>query len=270
MGPEDCFRTIVSLKKAKEGTSRQAKVELCAAKSNGSKQDSQRKSGIPGKRIEDTAATRIQAAFRAFLARRTLYRLRCAVRFQSLTHGLPAIQQVSTALGYLHSWSRIQTQIRARRINMVAEAHMRQKRLENQLKFEAKLQKLELEWCGGPGTKEDILAKIQQREAAAAKRERALAYALSHQWRANSSYYLSPPSYCLDKECSGWSWLEHWIVTQPWEIRPQLNSTETTAKQLGKSAKPHNTQRSKQLQLHYRNLATKRQLPFSCNSRLAM
>ncbi|XP_056173127.1 protein IQ-DOMAIN 10-like [Syzygium oleosum] len=251
MGPGYCFRTIVSLKKAKEGTSKQAKEEFCAANLNGSKQDSQRKSGIPGKRIEDTAATRIQAAFRAFLARRTLYRLRCAVRFQSLTHGLPATQQVSTALSYLHSWSRIQTQIRARRINMVAEARMRQKRLENQLKFEAKLQKLELEWCGGPGTKEDILAKIQEREAAAAKRERALAYAFSHQWKANSSHYLSQPSYCLDKECWGWSWLEHWIATRPWEIRPQSNSTGTMVKQLSKTAKPCNTQRSKQLQLYY-------------------
>ncbi|XP_010060656.2 protein IQ-DOMAIN 1 isoform X1 [Eucalyptus grandis] len=248
MGPGNCFR---SLKKAKEGTSRQAKVEVCAAKSNGSKQDSQRKWGIPGKRVEDTAATRIQAAFRAFLARRTLYRLRCAVRFQSLTHGLPVTEQVSTALSYLHSWSRIQTEIRARRINMVTEARMRQKRLEDQLKFEAKLQKLELEWCGGPGTKEDILAKIQQREAAAAKRERTLAYAFSHQWRANSSHYLSRPSYCLVKECWGWSWLEHWIATRPWEIRPQSYSTEMMAKQLGKSAKPCITQRSKQLQLYY-------------------
>ncbi|KAF7849252.1 hypothetical protein BT93_L1050 [Corymbia citriodora subsp. variegata] len=251
MGPGDCFRTIVGLKKGKEGASRQAKAEFCTAKANESKQDSQRNSVIPGKRIEDAAATRIQAAFRAFLARRTLYRLRCAVRFQSLTHGLPVTQQVSTALGYLHSWSRIQTQIRARRINMVAEARIRQKRLENQLKFEAKLQKLELEWSGGPGTKEDILAKIQQREAAAAKRERALAYAFSHQWRANTNHYLNQPSYCLDKECWGWSWLEHWIANRPWEIRPQSYSTEITAKQLGKSAKPCNIQRSKQLQSYY-------------------
>jgi len=36
-------------------------------------------------------------------------------------------------------------------------------------------------WCGGSDTMEDILSRIHQREEAAVKRERALAYAFSHQ-----------------------------------------------------------------------------------------
>lgn len=38
-----------------------------------------------------------------------------------------------------------------------------------------------MEWSGGPETMEEILNRIQQRETAAAKRERTMAYAFSHQ-----------------------------------------------------------------------------------------
>lgn len=38
-----------------------------------------------------------------------------------------------------------------------------------------------MEWSGGCDTKDEALARIQQREEAAVKRERAMAYAFSHQ-----------------------------------------------------------------------------------------
>lgn len=39
----------------------------------------------------------------------------------------------------------------------------------------------QVEWCGGSETMEEILARIHQREEAAVKRERTMAYAFSHQ-----------------------------------------------------------------------------------------
>jgi len=39
----------------------------------------------------------------------------------------------------------------------------------------------QVEWCGGSDTMEEILSRIHQREEAAIKRERAMAYAFSHQ-----------------------------------------------------------------------------------------
>jgi hypothetical protein len=36
-------------------------------------------------------------------------------------------------------------------------------------------------WCGGTGSAEEIQAKVLKRQEAAAKRERAMAYALTHQ-----------------------------------------------------------------------------------------
>lgn len=40
-------------------------------------------------------------------------------------------------------------------------------------------------WCDGVGSVEEIQAKLLKRQEAAAKRERAMAYALAHQVRIN-------------------------------------------------------------------------------------
>lgn len=52
--------------------------------------------------------------------------------------------QASNALNRLHSWTKTQAQIRARRANMVMEGKLRQKKLENQMKLEAKLHDFEV------------------------------------------------------------------------------------------------------------------------------
>lgn len=93
--------------------------------------------------------------------------------------------QTSIALNVMHSWCDIQSQIRARRIYMVTQGRLQNKRLENRLKLEIKLHEIEVEWCGGSETMEEILARIQHREEATVKRERAMAYAFSHQVNEN-------------------------------------------------------------------------------------
>lgn len=55
-----------------------------------------------------------------------------------------AREQTSTTLNYIHSWSRIQDQIKARRVCMITEATIKQKKLENQLKLESKINELEV------------------------------------------------------------------------------------------------------------------------------
>lgn len=233
MGSGDWLRAVFSLKKVKEGRPKQVKVHSATEKSNGCKWryciykqsrsffsgTSSRNPRHLGMPIEDIAATRIQTAFRAFKARKSLRRLKGTVRFQVLIQAHTVGKQASTALDYIHSWSRIQAQITARRLCMVTEGRIKQKKLENQLKLDAKMHELEVEWCNGSETMEEILSRIQQREEAAVKRERALAYAFSHQWRANSSQTLGYASYVLGKENWGWSWMERWITARPWEIR---------------------------------------------------
>lgn len=173
-----------------------------------------------------------------------------ARRFNSLIQGHTLRNQTSTALNVMHSWCDIQSQIRERRLFMVTQGRLQHKRLENRLKLEIKLHELEVEWCGGSETMEEILAKIQQREEATVKRERAMAYAFSHQvnetyigrfvfyitcdssnilvfvflqWRANATQYLGQASFNLGKESWGWSWKERWIAARPWEIRAQCH-----------------------------------------------
>ncbi|KAK8455010.1 hypothetical protein SEVIR_4G067400v4 [Setaria viridis] len=102
---------------------------------------------------------------------------------------------------------------------MVTEGRNRKKKQENQMKLEAKLHNLQVEWNGGSDTMDEILARIQQREEAAVKRERAMAYAFNHQWRARSATSLGNFSYEVGKGGWGWSWMDRWIAARPWEPR---------------------------------------------------
>ncbi|KAK3010419.1 hypothetical protein RJ639_012312 [Escallonia herrerae] len=247
MGSGDWFKNIISSKKVKSDKSKKLKGSATTEKLNGFKKEhsSQKKSNIfsNGRAldmpVEDVAAIRIQASFRAYMARKNFRHLKGMVRLQTLTQGHSVVKQASTTLSHLHTWSRIQGEIRARRICMVTESRIRQKKLENQLKLEAKLHGLEVEWSSGSETMEEVLARIHQREEASVKRERAMAYAFSHQWRANSNSGLG--AYELGKANWGWSWMERWIAARPWESRALVQSspkkTESPASKTGKNIK---------------------------------
>eukprot|EP01018_Ginkgo_biloba_P014524 Gb_18106 [translate_table: standard] len=168
---------------------------------------------------EEKAAICIQTEFRAFLARRALRSLKGLVRLQALVQGHEAKKQATITMRCMQSWIRVQAQVRARRVCMVTEGRIKQQRREHQLKLEAELHDLEVDWLDGAETMEEILARVQQREEAAVKRERAMAYAFSHQWRANSRSNLGHAGYEIDKTNWGWSWLERWIAARPWENR---------------------------------------------------
>ncbi|KAK1269320.1 Protein IQ-DOMAIN 1 [Acorus gramineus] len=231
MSSGDWFKSIISLKKSKTNKSRKVKGQLGTesnqAKGNNSPQKGSDKleygapSGNSGvlQMSKIIAATRIQTAIRGFMARKTLRSLKGMQKLQIHTQRDNIVKQATTTLSYIHSWSNIQSQIRARRLNMVAEGRIKLKKQESQLKLEAKLQELEMEWSGGSETMEETIARLQQREEAAVKRERAMAYAFSHQWRANSSQNQGQFVYESGKADWGWSWMERWIAVRPWETR---------------------------------------------------
>ncbi|KAG4959843.1 hypothetical protein JHK87_036476 [Glycine soja] len=97
-----------------------------------------------GVSVETIAATRIQTAFRAYKARKYLHRLRGFTKLKIQTQGSSAKKQAVTTITYLHSWSKIQAEIRARRICMVTEDRIRRKIIHSQLKLEAKIHDLEV------------------------------------------------------------------------------------------------------------------------------
>lgn len=77
-------------------------------------------------------------------AKKILRRLQGTARAKLLTEKLPVKKQAVVTLRYLHSWSKIQSQIKARRVCMVTESRLMHKRLENQQKLEAKLHDIEV------------------------------------------------------------------------------------------------------------------------------
>ncbi|GLU15435.1 hypothetical protein SLE2022_319260 [Rubroshorea leprosula] len=113
-------------------------------------------------------------------ARRASRRLKALRKFNVLIQRHPIEKQKSSTLRYLHSWYNIQSQIRACQLCMVTEGWTTQRKLENQMKLEAKPNELEGEWPGGSETMEQSLSRIQQREEATLKGEGAMAYAFSH------------------------------------------------------------------------------------------
>ncbi|GER39584.1 IQ domain-containing protein, partial [Striga asiatica] len=74
-------------------------------------------------------------------------------------------------------------------------------------------------WCDSAGSVEEIQAKLLKRKEAAAKRERAMAYALANQWQAGSRQHTTPAGFEPDKSSWGWNWLERWMAVRPWENR---------------------------------------------------
>ncbi|XP_022720415.1 protein IQ-DOMAIN 1-like [Durio zibethinus] len=258
MGSGNLLKTIIKI--VKDDSSKKVKGSSASTKSNGFKWKKRQQkassktsftsgnSNTLGMPIEDFAATRIQTAFRGYRARKKLRQLKGIVRLQAQTQTYSIKQQATTTLNYLHSWSNIQAQIRARRLCMVTEGRLRQKKKMAQLKLEAKLHDLEVEWSGGPETMEAVLTKIQQREEAAVKRERTMAYAFSHQWRAPNSTNNGLGNYELAKANWGWSWVERWIAVRPWESRlPTHSITPKKAqnRQISKAGKSSNSPKPK-------------------------
>ncbi|KAK8317693.1 hypothetical protein V6Z12_A13G126400 [Gossypium hirsutum] len=81
------------------------------------------------KAIEDVAATRIQAAFRSYLARKALHALKGLVKLQALVRGQLVRKQATSTLGSMHALMAIQVRARIHRIQMAAEPRLNPKSL---------------------------------------------------------------------------------------------------------------------------------------------
>ncbi|KAL0676664.1 hypothetical protein Bca4012_004645 [Brassica carinata] len=94
-----------------------------------------------------------------------------------------------------------------------------QQTLQQQVANEARVREIEEGWCDSNGSVEKIQAKLVKRQEAAAKRERAMDYGLTHQWQAGTRQLSAHSEFQPDKNNWGWNWLERWMAVRPWENR---------------------------------------------------
>ncbi|EEC78429.1 hypothetical protein OsI_18263 [Oryza sativa Indica Group] len=187
----------------------------------------------PGVSREEQAAIKIQTAFRGYLARRALRALRGLVRLKSLVEGNSVKRQAASTLRCMQTLARVQSQIRSRRLKMSEENQA----LQRQLLLKQELESLRMgeQWDDSTQSKEQIEASLISRQEAAVRRERALAYAFSHQWKSTSRS-VNPMFVDPNNPQWGWSWLERWMAAKPWEGRAGTDKESNLDRASAKSA----------------------------------
>ncbi|XP_015877163.4 protein IQ-DOMAIN 3 [Ziziphus jujuba] len=182
-----------------------------------------------GKTKEEIAAITIQTAFRGYLARRALRALRGLVRLKTLIQGQSVKRQATTTLRCMQTLARVQSQIRARRIRMSEENQALQRQLQQkrEKEFEKMRASMGEDWDDSTQSKEQVEAKVMNKQEAAMRRERALAYAFSHQQIGkNSSKSANPTFMDPNNPHWGWSWLERWMAARPWESKSTVDNND--------------------------------------------
>lgn len=171
----------------------------------------------------ELAATKIQTAFRGHLARRALRALKGLVRLKSLVQGHSVKRQATSTLRCMQTLSRVQSKIRTRRIKMSEENQA----LQRQLLLNQELETLRMgdQWNTSLQSREQIEASMVSKQEAAARRERALAYAFSHQWKSTSRS-ANPMFVDPSNPHWGWSWLERWMASRPFDGRNGASEKE--------------------------------------------
>ncbi|AEE74802.1 IQ-domain 1 [Arabidopsis thaliana] len=210
-----------------------------------------------GKSKEEAAAILIQSTFRGHLARRESQVMRGQERLKLLMEGSVVQRQAAITLKCMQTLSRVQSQIRSRRIRMSEENQARHKQLLQKhakelggLKLFMRLFKFIVvssdnggNWNYSNQSKEQVEAGMLHKYEATMRRERALAYAFTHQQNLKSFSKTANPMFMDPSNPTwGWSWLERWMAGRPWESSEKEQNTTNNDNSSVKNSTNRNSQ----------------------------
>ncbi|CAH8358946.1 unnamed protein product [Eruca vesicaria subsp. sativa] len=182
--------------------------------------------------VQHVSATKIQAAFKGYTARRSFKALKGLVRLQGVVKGYSVKRQTVNAMKYMQKLVRVQSKIQSHRIKM----------LENQTQVEKDKAKWAASeagndhWDDSVLTKEERDARSQRKTDAIIKRERSMAYAYSHK--------VTPKS-AQDIRTSGglplwWNWGDQQLpLASPVPSHYRLTPTRLSPSPLSQSRNQH-------------------------------
>ncbi|KAG9453123.1 hypothetical protein H6P81_006027 [Aristolochia fimbriata] len=187
---------------------------------------------------EHYAAVLIQTAFRGYLARRALRALKGLVKLQALVRGHNVRKQAKMTLRCMQALVRVQARVRDQRLMVSQEGSTKSSLSDTNSIWQSRyLQEIAErkshsregssvadDWDDRPHTFEEIQGMIQTRKEAALKREKALAYAFSHQiWRSGrEASSLEEEEMEVEKP----KWLDRWMATRPYESRGRASTDQ--------------------------------------------
>ncbi|XP_022764443.1 protein IQ-DOMAIN 14-like [Durio zibethinus] len=192
------------------------------------------------RKIQELAATKIQATFRGYLARKALRALKGIVRLQAIIRGWAVRRQAMTTLKCLQSVVNIQSQVCARRFQM-AEGTWQYDENKQLLTLKDKIIKVDINsqrrWDDSILTKEEADAMVLSRKEAAMKREKIKEYSYVHRKSAESEQNKGNGRLKY--------WLDEWVDTQVTKSKEveDLDSVRTP------NRRPTEEDRAKQLRL---------------------
>ncbi|XP_042398654.1 protein IQ-DOMAIN 3-like [Zingiber officinale] len=199
-----------------------------------------------GESRKEIAVLRIQNAYRRYKARKRLGSLRGLVRMKRVLDANTVKFQTTKSLQCMQTMARVQAQIHSQRVRMAEENQALQMHLQQKCENELEKFKIVEDWDSSLLSKEKIEENLLNKQEAAIKRERTLAYAYTHQWR-NSTRSLTQALTDPSDPQWGWSWLGRSMAARPWDHQSTVipattkqpdTNFESTPAAAQKSARP--------------------------------